>query len=129
MLVVTGAWLSLVGALAAIAGLADSRRVRRLRRNGVKDWATIVGSGIGPGDSAEVPSPEMIRFSLADGRVVEKILPNPGRAGQKILVWYDPDDPADVLVYGRQGRRVDGIFIAIGCVMFVAGAAIAALGH
>jgi hypothetical protein len=78
--------------------------------------------------------PAMIRFSLADGRVVEQIFPTSGRAstlnaGQKILVWYDLADPADVLVYGRRGKRVDGIFIAIGCVLFVAGTAIAALGH
>jgi hypothetical protein len=57
MLVVTGVWLSLVGALAAIAGLADSRRVRRLRRTGVKDWATVVRSPVRPGDSDEGLSP------------------------------------------------------------------------
>jgi hypothetical protein len=134
MLVITGVRLSVLGVLAAIAGLADSRRVQRLRGTDVMDWATVVRSASGPGDRPDQPSPATIQFALADGRVVEQILPRSGRAaapksGQKILVWYDPADPADVLVYGRFGTHIDRIFIVGGCILLVAGAAIAALAH
>jgi Protein of unknown function (DUF3592) len=134
MLVITGVWLSVLGALAAIAGLADRRRVQRLRRTGVMDWATVVARAIRPGERPDGSSPAIIQFPLADGRVVERILSRSGRAvtpepGQKILVWYDPADPADVLVYGRYGTRVDRFFIAVGCILLVAGAALASLAH
>jgi len=134
MLVITGVWLSVLGVLAVIAGLADSRRVQRLRRTGVMDWATVVRSASGPGDRPDEHSPATIQFALADGRVVEQIFPRSGRAvapksGRKILVWYDPADPADVLVYGRYGTRVNRFFIAVGCMLLVAGAALASLVH
>ena len=47
--------------------------------------------------------------------------------GQKVLVWYDPADPQDVLVYGRDGRIADLGFVLAGTVFVLAGAAIAAI--
>ena len=68
-----------------------------------------------------------------DGRIIEQTFPHPRKAaalkpGQKVLVWYDPADPSDVLVYGRYGRRADGIFIAAGIGLVIAGAVIAEFG-
>ncbi|HEX8007267.1 MAG TPA: DUF3592 domain-containing protein, partial [Trebonia sp.] len=47
------------------------------------------------------------------------------RPGQSVLVWYDPKDPMDVLVYGREGRLSDRMFVAAGVVLVLAGVAIA----
>ncbi len=132
MQIMTGTWLSLAGMLAVLAGLADMRRTRRLRRSGVKDWAMVVGSAADHGGDAEGSQPgRMIQFSLADGRVIEQICPGSGRAGrlklgQKVLVWYDPADPADLLVYGQHARRADRIFVATGLALVLAGAGVAA---
>jgi hypothetical protein len=51
------------------------------------------------------------------------------RPGQKVLVWYDPDDPQDVLVYGREGRVADLVFVIAGALFIALGAGIAASGH
>jgi hypothetical protein len=136
MLVITGLVLALGGALAAIAGLTDMRRMRRLRRSGVKEWATVVHPAAQPprrGDDLG-PLPAMLRYSIADGRVAEQVFPRSGEADtldrdQKILVWYDPADPSDVLVYRRHGDRASVVFLAAGCALVAAGLAIAALGH
>ena len=43
------------------------------------------------------------------------------QAGQKVLVWYDPKDPGDILVYGRWGRAADSAFIATGAFLVLTG--------
>jgi hypothetical protein len=131
MLVITGLVLALGGALAAIAGLSDMRRMRRLRRSGVKEWATVVHPAAQPlrrGDDLG-PLPAMLRYSIADGRVVESGEADTLDRDQKILVWYDPADPSDVLVYSRHGDRANAVFLAAGSALVAAGLAIAALGH
>ncbi len=42
-----------------------------------------------------------------------------------MLVWYDPADPQDVLVYGREGRIANRLFLAAGLLFLVIGAGIA----
>ena len=91
-----------------------------------------VSVGEEPGGS---PGRTVIQYTLADGRVVER--PSPGsarkaamlRPGQKVLVWYDPDDSQDVLVYGRGGRAADLVFVITGALFIALGAGIAAIGH
>jgi hypothetical protein len=62
----------------------------------------------------------MIQYALTDGQVVERLSPVPAskaaalRPGQRVLVWYDPADPHDVLVDGREGRLADRPFVADG---------------
>jgi hypothetical protein len=46
--------------------------------------------------------------------------------GKKVLVWYDPKDPTDVLVYGRDGRMSDLAFIIVGLTFMIIGTVIAA---
>jgi hypothetical protein len=71
----------------------------------------------------------MLQYTLTDGRVLERPARTrraaPLAPGQKVLIWYDPDDPAEVLVYGRDGRASDLVFIGIGLAFLLAGAAIA----
>ena len=136
MLIVIGIWFALAGGLAVLAGLTARRRARRLRRAGSPVWAVALPR---PASAAEEaggpPGRTVLQYTLADGRVVER--PSPGSArkaamlspGQKVLVWYDPDDPQDVLVYGREGRAADLAFVVAGALFIALGAGIVTLGH
>jgi len=136
MLIVIGVWFALAGGVAALAGLTGMRRTRRLRRGGSPVWAVALPGQVSmdeePGGS---PGRTVIQYTLADGRVVERPSPGPARKaamlrpGQKVLVWYDPDDPQDVLVYGREGRAADLAFVIAGVLFIVLGAGLAAVGH
>jgi hypothetical protein len=125
MLIVIGIVLAAAGSLAVLAGLSGMHRVRRLRRAGVATWALTVA----PPASEDVPGPRqvLLQYTLADGRVFERIALAAKRKaalhpGQKVLVWYDPKDPDDVLVYGRWGRSADRAFVAAGAALVLLGA-------
>jgi len=136
MLIVIGVWFALAGGVAALAGLTGMRRARRLRRGGSPVWAVVLPGPVsmdeGPG---EPPGRTVIQYMLADGRVVERVSPGSARQaaklrpGQRVLVWYDPDDPSEVLVYGREGRAADLAFVIAGALFIALGAGIAASGH
>ena len=130
MLTMIGILLAIPGALAVLAGGRAMHRVRRLRRAGVATWALAVApatSGDGDWQSAGPPDELLIQYTLADGRVFERTtLASAGRKapltpGQRVLVWYDPEDPDDVLVYGRWGRFADRAFIAAGTLFVLIG--------
>jgi hypothetical protein len=129
MLILPGVLLALAGALAGLAGLTGLARIRRLRRDGLTAWATIVPALRGDVEPERIS----VQFALADGRVIER--PGgrrPGRApglapGQKVLVWYDPADPDDVVTYGRDGRRADWAFLAAGLLLIAGGLLVASL--
>jgi hypothetical protein len=76
-----------------------------------------------------------IQYPLADGSVIERTCPVSVRTagtllpGQQVLVWYDPADPQDVLVYGRDGRYADRAFVAVGLLFILIGTALAAFGR
>jgi hypothetical protein len=130
MPVVIGLCFAFPGFVAALAGLTARSRVRRLRRAGRSAWAMVVPA---PRD-AESPARNLIQYPLDDGRVIERLCPRPVRkaaapaAGQKLLVWYDPADPTDVLVNGWDGRFSDLVFLAVGLSFIVFGMALA-FGH
>jgi len=136
MLIVIGIWFALAGGLAALAGLTAMRRARRLRRAGSSVWAVAlprpVSAAEEPGDSS---GRTVLQYTLADGRVVERLSPGSARKaamlrpGQKVLVWYDPDDPQDVLVYGREGRAGNLAFVTAGVVFIMLGVGVVALAH
>jgi hypothetical protein len=139
ILVVFGSFLALAGGVALLAGLSGLRRVRRLRRAGLMTWALPVteppaAEAAASGRPAESASPVLLRYALADGQVMERIAPAPARRaalrpGQKVLIWYDPADPDDVLVYGRWGRATDRAFVAGGLLTILIGLTLAALPH
>jgi hypothetical protein len=131
-MIVIGVWFAVAGGLAVLAGLTGMRRVRRLRREGVATWAAFVEPPGQPGQPPDdSPHPALIRYTLTDGRVIERITPSPARKtaprrpGQKVLVWYDPEDPQDILVYGREGRFTDRAFLAAGLLFVLIGTIIA----
>lgn len=127
MFVILGVWLALAGGVAALAGLAGAHRRSRLRGSGLTAWATIVRT---PGEPGERQG--SVRFELADGRIIERPCAFSSRrnddlaAGRKVLVWYDAGDPDDVLVFNRDGRWSDRAFVAVGALLIVAGATLAA---
>jgi Protein of unknown function (DUF3592) len=147
MLIVLGVWLAIAGAVAALAGLSGMHRVRRLRGGGVATWALPVPepeSGpepefrpepeSGPEPPAGSPLRVLLQYTLADGRVIERpararaALKAPLRPGEPVLIWYDPTDPYDILIYSRWGRAADRAFLAGGTLLVLTGVAMAVAG-
>jgi hypothetical protein len=135
MLIVLGVWVAIAGGVAALAGLSGIRRVRRLRRDGVAAWALPVTEPV-PEDqlSSGPPQRMLLQYSLEDGRVIERSArarvtrSATLRPGEPVLVWYDPTDPDDVLIYGRWGRVTDRAFVTVGTLLILIGAAMAIFG-
>jgi hypothetical protein len=130
MVVVLGVWLAIAGAIAVVAGLAGARRRQRLQDSGRTAWAMVLAKPTDAGEPDSWPAQLSIQFTLEDGRVVEAAHSRPGRRaaalkpGGRVLVWYDPRDPGDVLVYGRDGRWSDRVFLATGALCVAIGIAI-----
>jgi hypothetical protein len=134
-MVLFGAWLALAGAIALLAGVAGARRRRRLRSGGRTAWAMVLPTPSAPEDDQHGAPGLSVQFALDDGRVIERAHGRPARTspaphpGERVLVWYDPADPGDVLVYGSDGRWSDRAFLAVGLVLVIVGVVLAvALG-
>jgi hypothetical protein len=132
MSILVGILIALPGGLAVLAGLSARRRARRLRREGEPAWAMAISRPALPDEQpGRSPDRTLIQYQLADGRVLELVSPAPVRKtavlspGQKVLVWYDPEDPQDVLVHGREGHLADRAFVAAGILFMLLGIAIA----
>jgi hypothetical protein len=131
-MVVVGVWFAVAGAVAAVTGLYGIRRAWRLRHDGVRTWGMAVrppfASQHGPDGSG---GQLMIQYTLVDGQVMERLTPRPARKqaapreGEPVAVWYNPDDPGEILVYGRETRRSDLAFLIAGVLFVVLGAALA----
>jgi hypothetical protein len=129
-----GVWLALAGVVPVVVGLAGRRRVRQLRRTGVKAWAVAVPQPAANGERADEERPGKrrvaLQYRLGDGRVLDKLAPGAARKtafrpGQSVLIWYDPADPFDILVYGREGRASDLMFMTVGAAFMLVGVGIA----
>ncbi|HEY6788140.1 MAG TPA: DUF3592 domain-containing protein [Trebonia sp.] len=134
MAVFIGVWMALAGALALLAGASARRRVRRLKRDGIKVWAEAIHRPPPDGeqhDGRQYDSSQQVtlQYTLTDGRVLERSARTrrgaPLASGEKVLIWYDPDDPAEVVISGRDGRASDLAFVVIGLIFLLAGAGIA----
>jgi hypothetical protein len=136
MPVLIGALFALPGALAVLAGLSGRHRARRLRRGGSSAWALALPMPLPAGQRPEEPPDRLLlQYTLADGRVLEQLAPRragksaPLHPGEKVLIWYDPEDPREVLVYGREGRASDRVFVIAGALFILLGVGFAAIGH
>jgi hypothetical protein len=119
MAAVLGIWIGLTGVLALLVGLTSMRRLRQLRRRGVRAWAVAERL---PGEQHLMA----LRYTLPDQRALVKVVTGKAAAvlpGERVLIWYDPADPGDVLVHGRQ-RRVPGLALLVTGALFVAGGAV-----
>jgi hypothetical protein len=125
MAVGIGVWFALAGVPSVLVGLVGFRRARRLRRDGVKAWAVGVPRPVDDGVRRSA-----LQYALPDGRVLETLAPGSARMtvrpGMSVLVWCDPADPLDILVYGREGRASNLVFAIVGAVLLLAGVGIAA---
>lgn len=128
MPIAIGVWMALAGGLTALAGVTGLRRIRRLRAAGLKAWAAVT-----PRRSPdEHPRSMSLEYELTDGRVIERVSSLPVRKaaalhqGQKVLIWYDPADPEDILVYGRKEGLLESAFVVTGLLFVLVGAGLAA---
>lgn len=135
MAVLFGIWFAVAGGVAVLAGLSARYRARRLRRSGTSAWATgLAPAAVTNDQPGEALHRAVIQYTLTDGRVLEHDSPQPVRKsarlnpGQQVLIWYDTEDPHDVLVYGREGRLADRAFVLAGLLIAAIGIAIAASG-
>jgi hypothetical protein len=128
MAVGLGILLALVGGIAALTAVTAARRVERLRAHGRKAWAMVVAA---PADhTGENPAGEvLLQYKLPDGAVMERPASRLAPGGT-VLIWYDPADPDDVLVFGRDGRLVNAAFATVGILFIFGGALIGGgFGH
>lgn len=122
MATVAGIWLALSGVVPALAGLTALCRARRLRRRGVQVWAAAVPDSSPGGERGTA-----LQYRLPDGRTLEKLGAGKTAAllpGERVLIWYDPADPQDILVRGHDGRVPDLVFVIAGALLVAAGAII-----
>ncbi|MFH8385662.1 DUF3592 domain-containing protein [Kitasatospora sp. NPDC018058] len=116
---------ALGGVVAYLAGVVGLRELRRLRRVGVPVRALVRARVPAPEDRALPPRP-LLQFETEDGRVVEVFSPVPSTArhplpdGGYVPVRYDPADPRQVLVDGRERVRVEYGFVTLGLLMLLA---------
>ena len=132
-MVVFGVWLALGGAMAVVAGLGGARRRRRLRSSGLTTWAMVLPTPTEPDDPSRSSAPVSVQFALDDGRVIERRHARPIRRsaalspGERVLIWYDPADPGDVVIYGSDGRWSDRAFLVAGALFVLVGVAMAGI--
>ncbi|MEV7354084.1 DUF3592 domain-containing protein [Kitasatospora sp. NPDC088264] len=113
------------GVVAYLAGVVGLRDLRRLRRVGVPALALVRARVPAPEDRALPPRP-LLQFETEDGRVVEVFSPVPSTPrhplpdGGHVQVRYDPADPRQVLVEGRERRPLEYGFVALGLLMVLA---------
>ena len=118
-----------VGCLAAVVGITSLRNAQRLRDSGRSAWGLVIARVTDNESPAEAPQLAVIQYVLPDGRVVEHRCKQPARrsaalrTGEKVLIWYDPADPGEVLVHRRDGHRSDWAFFAAGMLLILLGAA------
>jgi hypothetical protein len=125
MATAVGIWIALAGALSALVGLTGLRRVRRLRRDGVQAWAAAVLQSPAGGERQLA-----LQYTLPDGRVLEKLAAGKTAEllpGERVLISYDPADPLDAFIYGREGRAADLVFMITGTALVAFGAVIGIL--
>ncbi len=134
MAIVLALVFAFAGAVAMLAGYSNMRRARRLRSVGQSVWAMAISPSGSAADRAEGPQRPYLQYTLGDGRVLEQVCPGPLRKaaglmpGQRVLIWYDPADPADILVHGRDSGPVDRAFVLTGLVFVLIGAVIGSFG-
>jgi hypothetical protein len=130
-----GIFLALGGCVAGLAGLTSMRRARALRSSGMRAWGLVVASPADPEDPGRPARLALVQYALPDGRVLERTCPRQSSAsgwlmpGQRVLIFYDPANPGEVLVHGRDGGRMDLAFVWVGLVFIASGAALATLAH
>ena len=122
-MIVFGVWLALAGAVALLrrAGrAAPGPAAAPPRADGVGRDRPGAGRGKAAAPHAGAV-PAGGRAGAGADRARGRHPHGTPAAGQKVLVWYDAEDPGDILVYGRWGRAADWAFVAAGAVAVLGG--------
>lgn len=124
--VVPVVFLGFGGLLVYLVGLGALAETRRLRRVGVLVSALVKDRPAVRGDVSGRSAP-LLQFPTEDGGVMEVFSPvgssraRPLTDGSQVLITYDPADPRQVLVSGRERRPLDYAFVGLGvCLMLTA---------
>ncbi|MFF3599557.1 DUF3592 domain-containing protein [Kitasatospora indigofera] len=107
------------GAVAYLAGAVGLSRTRRFRQVGVPVRAMVKSRPADAGDPTGGARP-LLQFVTLDDAVMEVFSPVPASRAQPLVdggrVWvsYDPADPREVAVRGRERVWLDAAFIVLG---------------
>ncbi|MGW1705276.1 hypothetical protein ACWCP8_06930 [Streptomyces sp. NPDC002206] len=110
------------GMFAVLVGAYGLRQARRVSETGVRVQALVKRHpGEARGESAPLRS--LLQFVTEDDRVMEVVCPVPSTRrqpfsdGDYVHVSYDPADPRNVVVHGRERLGPDRAFIAGGALV------------
>ncbi|MEU2494304.1 DUF3592 domain-containing protein [Streptomyces sp. NPDC007883] len=111
--------VALGGMVAALAGAHGLRQAQRVSETGVRVPALVKRH---PGKDGEESAP-LLQFVTEDDKVMEVVSPvpptrgQPLRDGDNVLVSYDPADPRNVVVQGRERFGLERAFVAGGALI------------
>lgn len=116
--VVTGVFLGVGGVVAYLAGIVGMGQTRRIRHDGRRVRALV---RLRPGATRP-----LLQFTTDDEHelVMEVYGPAGLRDGSEVWLRYDPADPREVVVEGREGRGRERVFVALGVVAVLAALAL-----
>ncbi|MEN3539859.1 DUF3592 domain-containing protein [Microbispora sp. ZYX-F-249] len=123
--------LSGIGLLFGLIGGGITMNAREFRRRAQRTRGLVVGLRASRSDDGTVYYPT-IRFTTVYGQQVEAETaygsnPPPARPGEEVPVLYDPAKPTRIRVDSAagSGTLLGGVFLAVGIVLFAAGAGVA----
>ncbi|MFD4230372.1 DUF3592 domain-containing protein [Streptomyces sp. NPDC058545] len=110
------------GMLAALVGAYGLRQARRVSETGVRVQALVKRY---PGEvrAESALLRPLLQFVTEDDRVMEVVCPVPSTRrqpfsdGDNVHVSYDPADPRNVVVHGRERLGPERVFIAGGALV------------
>lgn len=123
--------LSGLGLVFGLIGGGITMNAREFRRRAQRSRGLVVGLRASRSDDGTTYYPT-IRFTTVYGQQVEAETtygsnPPPARPGEEVTVLYDPARPTRIRIDSAAGRGtlLGGIFLAVGIILFTAGAGVA----
>ena len=113
----------LLGTVFMTVGVVVGRRARRLRQEGARTVATVVGFKTHRDfDSNRTMYQPVVQWVTGDGRTVETVSSVASnsvgdlRPGAAVTVFYDPDNPKRMLIDGHDSGALVIVFCILGAV-------------
>lgn len=110
-----------LGGIFFAVGLTGVRRTRALHRRGAKAYGQVVRLATSSGQNGILYHP-VVQWTTADGRPMErtamigKSMVLNFRPGRRVLVHYDPRDPARMAIEGY-GSGAEWLFCVLGALL------------
>lgn len=124
MLFVLAGFTVFGGLVALLAGAYGLRETRRIAAAGGVAWALVKPTMPGSGRP-------LLQYETADGQVLELPSPvpptrrEPLTPGARVQLAYDPADPREVVLLGRERTGLDRTFVAAGAAVLAVGLVLA----